>query len=95
MADRFGKRRGGGKVGRGLELPVSGPRRPVGWWSGERCVCVARGWRAEPGHVGDSVLWGGLCASIISAFWGREGMMERWADSRLDSPRSDDQGAEW
>lgn len=41
------------------------------------------------------VRWGGLCASFISAFRGRERMVERWTDSRLDSPRSDDEGAEW
>ena len=83
-------RSAGGKVGRRVELPVSWPRRPVGWWSGELCVRVALGVKRSQG-----VLWGGLCASFISAFRGRERMVERWTDSRLDSPRSDDEGAEW
>lgn len=80
----------GGKVGRRTELTVSWPRRPVGRWSGELCVRVALGVKRTQG-----VRWGGLCASFIRAFRGRERMVERWADSRLDSLRSDDEGAEW
>lgn len=51
----------------------------------------------EPGWgtLGDGVRWGGPCASIVSAFWGQQGMVVGWADSRLDSPRSDDEGADW
>lgn len=61
---------------------------------GAVCVWPEGGERSQ-GTLGDGVRWGGLCAFVVSAFWGQEGMVEWWAHSRLDSPRSDDEGAEW
>lgn len=47
------------------------------------------------GHVGGQRAVGGRCESIVSSFWGQEGMGVGWADSRLDSPSTDDEGVEW
>lgn len=82
MTHCFGEKRGGGKVGRGVELPVSWPRRPVGWWSGELCVCVARGWRAEPrwgmASGGVACVHPLLVLSGVGSEWWNGGLTRDW-----------------
>lgn len=81
----------GGQGGRTSSVVAAAPCGVVEWGAVRMC-----GPRVASGAtLGDGVRWGGLCASIISALRGRERMVERWADSRLDSPRSDEEGAGW
>lgn len=58
MANHFGGEARGGKVGRGLELPLWRPQRPAGWWSGKLCVCGPRV------ASGARVRWGMACGGV-------------------------------
>ena len=76
----------GGQEDWTYSVVAAAPRGAVG----RRSVCAC-GLRclAEPG------LAAGWPVCILHPCRGRERMVERWADSRLDSPRSVDEGAQW
>lgn len=90
MANNLGGGEGMGRWKEGLNFQCRGRGAPwvVEW--GASCVCgprVANGARATRGWP--------VCIHI-SAFWGQEGMVERWwAESQLASSRSDDETGEW